>query len=108
MPTTARTLLCAVPQPPEPRKNRKAQSLRLFLACGVIAGFQALTAGPAAVATLPSALVARPFAVAPVTTAPKAEAKAELPKTGGGASLLALGAGALLVGGGLVARRIIK
>ena len=35
-------------------------------------------------------------------------AKAELPKTGGGASLLALGAGALLVGGGLVARRIIK
>ena len=40
--------------------------------------------------------------------APKAEAKAELPKTGGGASLLALGAGALLVGGGLVARRIIK
>jgi LPXTG-motif cell wall-anchored protein len=35
-------------------------------------------------------------------------AKAELPKTGGGASLLALGGGALLVGGGLVARRIIK
>ena len=35
-------------------------------------------------------------------------AKAELPKTGGGASLLALGAGALLVGGGLIARRIIK
>jgi len=34
--------------------------------------------------------------------------KAELPKTGGGASLFALGAGALLVGGGLVARRIIK
>ncbi|HVF02545.1 MAG TPA: LPXTG cell wall anchor domain-containing protein [Rubrobacteraceae bacterium] len=31
-----------------------------------------------------------------------------MPKTGGGASLLALGAGALLVGGGLVARRIIK
>ena len=35
-------------------------------------------------------------------------AKAELPKTGGGASLLALGAGALLVGGGLIARRIMK
>ena len=35
-------------------------------------------------------------------------AKAELPKTGGGASLLALGAGALLVGSGLVARRMIK
>ena len=38
----------------------------------------------------------------------KAEGKAELPKTGGGASLFALGAGALLVGGGLLARRIIK
>ncbi len=59
-------------------------------------------------------------AKAGATEAPKAEAKAggaeakaggakaELPKTGGGASLLALGAGALLVGGGLVARRIIK
>jgi LPXTG-motif cell wall-anchored protein len=40
--------------------------------------------------------------------APKAEAKAELPKTGGGTTLLALGAGALIVGGGLVARRMIK
>jgi LPXTG-motif cell wall-anchored protein len=42
----------------------------------------------------------------------KAEAKAkELPKTGGGAgsaSLLALGAGALLVGGGLIARRFTR
>src|SRR5919202_2462936 len=43
--------------------------------------------------------------------APKAEAKAELPKTGGvagTASLLGLGAGALLVAGGLLARRIIR
>ena len=45
---------------------------------------------------------------------PKAEAKAEakeLPKTGGvagTASLLGLGAGALLVAGGLLARRIIR
>jgi hypothetical protein len=31
-----------------------------------------------------------------------------LPATGGGFSLLALGAGALLIGGGLVARRIIR
>src|ERR687886_1913653 len=56
---------------------------------------------------------------APPPPAPKAETtpappppapKAELPKTGGagGASLFALGAGALLVAGGLVARRIIK
>ena len=43
--------------------------------------------------------------------APKAEAKAELPKTGGvagTASLLGLGAGALLVAGGLLVRRIIR
>ena len=41
----------------------------------------------------------------------KAEEKKELPKTGGAAgsvSLLALGAGALLVGGGLIARRFIR
>ncbi len=41
----------------------------------------------------------------------KAEAKAELPKTGGVAgatSLLGLGAGALLVAGGLIARRITR
>ena len=47
----------------------------------------------------------------PAPAPPPAEApKAELPKTGGagGASLFALGAGALLVAGGLVARRIIK
>jgi LPXTG-motif cell wall-anchored protein len=42
--------------------------------------------------------------------APKAEEKKELPKTGGSgaASLFALGAGALLVAGGLVARRIVR
>jgi LPXTG-motif cell wall-anchored protein len=42
--------------------------------------------------------------------AKKAEAKKELPKTGGSgvSSLFALGAGALLVGGGLLARRILK
>ena len=40
----------------------------------------------------------------------KAEQKKELPKTGGNgtASLFALGAGALLVAGGLLARRIVK
>ncbi len=42
--------------------------------------------------------------------AKKAEAKKELPKTGGSgtASLFALGAGALLVAGGLLARRIFR
>src|SRR3954454_22263978 len=57
-----------------------------------------------------------PKAAAPAPAPPPAPApapappKAELPKTGGGsaASLFALGAGALLVGGGLLARRIIK
>ena len=58
-----------------------------------------------------------PPAPAPKAEAPKAEAppapappKAELPKTGGGsaASLFALGAGVLLVGAGLMARRIAK
>ncbi len=51
---------------------------------------------------------ATPAAQAGGAQAQAGGAKAELPKTGGGASLLALGAGALLVGGGLVARRIIK
>lgn len=37
----------------------------------------------------------------------KAGAK-ELPKTGGGATLFALGAGAMLVAGGLLARRILR
>src|SRR5919112_1583585 len=42
--------------------------------------------------------------------APKAEKKKALPKTGGtsAASLFSLGAGALLVGGGLLARRFIR
>ncbi|HLL38378.1 MAG TPA: LPXTG cell wall anchor domain-containing protein, partial [Rubrobacteraceae bacterium] len=39
----------------------------------------------------------------------KMEEKKELPKTGGStASLLALGAGTLLVAGGLLARRMVK
>ena len=42
--------------------------------------------------------------------AKKEEKKKEMPKTGGmgSASLLALGAGALLVGGGLLVRRIVR
>jgi LPXTG-motif cell wall-anchored protein len=47
----------------------------------------------------------------PAPTHPsQSEAKAELPKTGGSsvASLFTLGAGVLLVGGGLLARRISK
>ena len=50
-----------------------------------------------------------PPAPAPAPPPPPAP-KAELPKTGGAstASLLGLGAGTLLVGGGLLARRIMK
>jgi LPXTG-motif cell wall-anchored protein len=46
----------------------------------------------------------------PLCTLLSLTAKAELPKTGGSsvASLFALGAGVLLVGGGLLARRISK
>lgn len=38
----------------------------------------------------------------------KAEAKAELPKTGGGETLFALVVGTLLVGGGLLLRRLAR
>jgi LPXTG-motif cell wall-anchored protein len=70
---------------------------------------QAAAAGPKA-----EAKAGKAEAKAPEAKAGKAEAKAEakeLPKTGGvagTASLLGLGAGALLVGGGLLARRIIR
>jgi LPXTG-motif cell wall-anchored protein len=57
----------------------------------------------------PAPKVAPPPPPAPAP-APAPAPKAELPKTGGSsaASLFALGAGALLVGGGLLARRFIK
>ena len=70
---------------------------------------QAAAAGPKA-----EAKAGKAEAKAPEAKAGKAEAKAEakeLPKTGGvagTASLLGLGAGALLVAGGLLARRIFR
>jgi LPXTG-motif cell wall-anchored protein len=61
---------------------------------------------------VPAPKVAPAPAPAPASAppAPAPAPKAELPKTGGSsaASLFALGAGALLVGGGLLARRIVK
>ena len=80
---------------------------------------QAAAAGPKAEAKAgkaeakaPEAKAGGAEAKAPEAKAGKAEAKAgELPKTGGiagTASLLGLGAGALLVAGGLLARRIIR
>jgi LPXTG-motif cell wall-anchored protein len=64
---------------------------------------------PAPKAEAPKAEAPAPAPKAEATPAP-APPKAELPKTGGGsaASLFALGAGALLVGAGLLVRRIIK
>ncbi|HEV2093854.1 MAG TPA: LPXTG cell wall anchor domain-containing protein [Rubrobacter sp.] len=72
------------------------------------------------VAQVEEVLVAAPSASASATASAAAvqyqydspaavqyEAPIELPETGG-ASLLALGAGALLVGGGLLARRIVR
>ena len=58
----------------------------------------------------PKAAPAPPPPPAPAPPPPPAPAPKELPKTGGSgtASLFALGAGALLVAGGLVARRIVK
>jgi LPXTG-motif cell wall-anchored protein len=61
----------------------------------------------AAAAPLPAPAPAPTLAPAPVPAPPP---KAELPKSGGAsaASLFSLGAGAILVGAGLMVRRIIK
>ncbi|WP_445501888.1 transglycosylase SLT domain-containing protein [Microvirga sp. G4-2] len=58
MPSNARTLLCAVPQPvADPRQGgRRRRTVRVALALGLMVGFQGMTAGPAAVATLPTAM----------------------------------------------------
>ncbi len=64
---------------------------------------------PKAAPPPPPAAAAPPPKAAPPPP-PKMEEKKELPKTGGtgSASLLGLGAGTLLVGGGLLARRFIR
>ncbi|MCG7392497.1 lytic transglycosylase domain-containing protein [Microvirga sp. ACRRW] len=57
MPSNARTLLCAVPQPvADPRSGGRLKTVHVALALGLMVGFQGLTAGPAAVATLPTAM----------------------------------------------------
>ncbi|EIM25550.1 transglycosylase SLT domain-containing protein [Microvirga lotononidis] len=73
MMSNARTLLCAVPQPVADvcKPGRRRRFLNLTLTAGLIVGLQGFAAGPAAVATLPSALMTRPVAAAvpqPVTT----------------------------------------
>jgi LPXTG-motif cell wall-anchored protein len=58
----------------------------------------------------PKAAPPAPAPAPKAAPAPAPKAQAQLPKTGGSSvtSLYALGAGLLLVGGGLLARRIIK
>jgi len=55
MPSNARTLLCAVPQPVAAQREggRGRRTIRAALALSLAAGFHLATAGPAAVATLP-------------------------------------------------------
>ena len=67
----------------------------------------AAAAAAAAAAGEGSAAAAATAAAGSASAASSASAAAELPETGG-ASLLALGAGALLVAGGLLARRIVR
>jgi hypothetical protein len=64
---------------------------------------EAVAAAPAA-AQYPAA---EQYPVASPTATPAASPAAELPPTGG-SSLIALGAGVLLVAGGLLARRIVR
>jgi hypothetical protein len=80
---------------------------------GVAAGEDIIVGAPVEAAPAEAApAAAAPAAAAPAAAAPAAAAPAAaapagvLPETGG-ASLLALGAGALLVAGGLLTRRII-
>jgi LPXTG-motif cell wall-anchored protein len=65
---------------------------------------------PPKAAPAPPPKVAPAPAPAPAPAAPKEEEKKALPKTGGSsaASLFALGAGALLVVGGLLGRRLVR
>lgn len=59
MPSHARTLLCAVPQPiAAQRKDGRRRTVRVVLALGLMVAFQGATAGPAAVATLPTSPMA--------------------------------------------------
>jgi LPXTG-motif cell wall-anchored protein len=98
---SAATTPKAAPAPPPPAP--KAASAPPPPAPKVEAKAEAPKVAPAPLPP-PAPAPAPPPAPAP------APAKAELPKTGGSgtASLFALGAGALLVGGGLLARRFIK
>ncbi len=83
-----------------------------ILAClgDVNIGATATATATAAAAKTATAAAATATATATATASPTATATATLPPTGGvsAPSALALGAGALLVAGGLLARRIVR
>jgi hypothetical protein len=68
---------------------------------------EAVAAAPAAAPAPAQYPAAEQYPVASPTATPAASPAAELPPTGG-SSLIALGAGVLLVAGGLLARRIVR
>jgi hypothetical protein len=83
MPSHARTLLCAVPQPvAAPRKDGRRRTVRVALALGLMVGFQGMAAGPAAVATLPADMLANNDSspAMPVAADPVVEAVAFIPE----------------------------
>ena len=94
------------PPPPAPKSAPAPAPAPAPKAVAETPKAEAKAEAPKAVAETPKA---EAKAEAPKAEEKKAEEKKELPKTGGNgtASLFALGAGALLVAGGLLARRIV-
>lgn len=90
--------------------NAKGGECPEATAGGVVAKASCEKAAPPPPPPAPPKAAAPPAPGPGAAPAPGPGAKAELPKTGGSsaASLFALGAGALLVGGGLLARRMMK
>jgi LPXTG-motif cell wall-anchored protein len=88
----------------------KAGGVQAKASCEKAAPPPAPKAAPAPAPKITPAPVPAPAPAQAPAPAPAPKAAAPLPKTGGSsvASLFALGGGTLLVGGGLLARRIIK
>jgi LPXTG-motif cell wall-anchored protein len=92
---------------PQPKKERRQRSERVTKDAAIPTEAAPTKAAPSSGnPTYPGGSGGAPAPAPP----PQPEAKAELPKTGGSsvASLFALGAGALLIGGGLLVRRISR
>ena len=92
---------------PQAKKERRQRSERVTKDAAIPTEAAPTKAAPSSAnPTYPGGSGGAPAPAPP----PQPEAKAELPKTGGSsvASLFALGAGALLIGGGLLVRRISR